>query len=341
LQGQNGKIRVALIGAGYFGAKRANAVGKSTRSMLTVVADVATDLAEAVGQRFDCQTTTNWREAVTHENVDAVIVSTPTHLSSQVSLFAVQAGKHVLTEKPCAASSTDFVTVVQAAQARDVRLKAGYNHRYHPAIHRAHELFEQGMIGRPLFIRCVYGHGGRVGYESEWRSQVARSGGGELLDQGVHALDLFQWFLGDFEEVVGMVSTSFWPIAPTEDNVFALLRARDNAVAQLHASWTNWKNTFSFEVFGETGYLKVSGLGGSYDRERLCCGLRKRPGDVPDEHWMDFPEPDDSLEREWEEFLDAVAEGREPLSNGHQACRTLQLVEAIRRSALDRCMVRL
>jgi predicted dehydrogenase len=300
---------------------------------------VSTDLAEAFGQKFHCRAATNWREAVTQDNVDVVIVSTPTDVASEISLLAVQAGKHVLTEKPCALSSAQFATVVHAARATDVLVKAGYNHRYHPAIRRAHELFEQGTIGRLLFVRCVYGHGGRVGYESEWRSQVALSGGGELLDQGVHALDLFQWFLGEFEEVFGMVCTAFWPIAPTEDNVFALLRARGNVVAQLHASWTNWKNTFSFEVFGETGYLKVSGLGGSYGQERLCCGLRKRPGDVPDEQWLEFPEPDDSLEREWEEFLDAVADGREPSSNGHEAYRTLQLVEAIRRSALDGCTV--
>ncbi len=341
MQREKEKIQVALIGAGRFGAKRAEAVEKSDRSALTVVADINTEAAETVGQKFHCRSTTDWREAVTQDNVDAVIVSTPAHLSAEVSLLAAQAGKHVLSEKPCAVSSEQFATVVHAAQARDVRLKAGYNHRYHPAIRRAHELFEQGTIGRPLFARCTYGHGGRVGYETEWRSQAAVSGGGELLDQGVHALDLFQWFLGDFEEVTGMVSTAFWPIAPAEDNVFALLRTPGNVVAQLHASWTNWKNTFSFEVFGEEGYLKARGLGGSYGRERLCCGLRKRPGDVPDEQWLEFPDPDDSLEREWEEFLDAVAESREPPSNGHEACRTLQLVEAIRRSALNACMVRL
>jgi predicted dehydrogenase len=333
-------MRVALIGAGRFGMKRAEAVGKSRRSTITVVADVATDLAEAVAQKFDCRATADWREAVTQEDVDAVIVSTPTSLSSQVSLLAVQAGKHVLTEKPCAVSSAEFVTVVRAAEARDVRLKAGYNHRHHRSIRRAYQLFEQGMIGRPLFARCIYGHGGRAGYESEWRSQAPISGGGELFDQGVHALDLFQWFLGEFEEVIGMISTAFWPIAPAEDNVFVLLRARTNVVAQLHASWTNWKNTFSFEIFGENGYLKVNGLGGSYGPERLCSGLRRKPGDVPEEQLVEFADPDDSLEREWEEFVDAVAEGVEPESNGHEAYRTLQLAEAIHQSARDRCAVR-
>src|SRR5258708_7486362 len=158
LQSENGKIRVALIGAGRFGTKRAAAVGKSARSALTIVADVATDLAEAVGQKFHCRATTDWREAVTQDNVDAVIVSTPTHLASEVSLLAVQAGKHVLTEKPCALSSAQFAAVVHAARATDVLLKAGYNHRYHPWIRRAQEQFEQGTIGRHLYVHCTYGH---------------------------------------------------------------------------------------------------------------------------------------------------------------------------------------
>ena len=336
MQRKSGTIRVALIGAGRFGMKRANAVGKSDRSTLTVVADTVTDLAEAAGQRFDCRTTTNWREAVTQENVDVVIVSTPTHISSQVSLVAVQAGKHVLTEKPCAACSAAFVTVVQAARARKVRLKAGYNHRYHPGLRQAHVYFEEGAIGRPLTAQCFYGHGGRIGYGQEWRSRADLSGGGQLLDQGVHALDLFRWFLGDFEEVNAMISTAFWPIAPTEDNVFATMRAASGAVAQLHASWTYWKNKFSFTLIGDKGYLCVEGLGGSYGRERLCLGVRENPGEVPKEKWHEFADRDESLELEWEDFLDSIVEGHEPMSSGDDAWRTLLLVDAIYRAARER-----
>src|SRR6266566_3384424 len=115
LRRENREIRVALIGAGRFGAKRAEAVGKSARSALTVVADINTELAETVGQKFHCRATTDWREAVTHDNVDAVIVSTPAHLSAEVSFFAAQAGKHILSEKPCAVTSAQFAAVVHAA----------------------------------------------------------------------------------------------------------------------------------------------------------------------------------------------------------------------------------
>lgn len=341
MSGKRSEIRVALVGAGRFGTRRAQAVAKSSQSSLVLVADHDSSTAKVASEKFQCRMTTDWREAVSARDIDAIIVSTPTGLSSEVALSAVQAGKHVLTEKPCAVSSAEFLAVVNEAKARDVIVKAGYNHRYHRALRCAHDYFKQGRIGRPVFARCVYGHGGRRGYESEWRGQGALSGGGELLDQGVHALDLFQWFLGEISEVCGMTSTAFWPIAPSEDNVFAILKTKENVLAQLHASWTNWKNTFSFEIFGDKGYIVAQGLGGSYGVEKLGLGLRNQPGDVPQEQWTEYPQPDDSLEREWEEFLGALLESREPASNGRDAFRTLQVVEAIRKSSRDGCSVRL
>jgi predicted dehydrogenase len=238
-----------------------------------------------------------------------------------------------LAEKPFARSAAEAWPVIEAARRSRVCLKAGYNHRYHPALRGAHRLFAEGRIGRPLTIQCFYGHGGRIGYDQEWRSRPDLSGGGQLLDQGVHALDLFGWFLGDFEEVNAMVSTAFWPIAPAEDNVFATLRAPSGAVAQLHASWTYWKNKFSCTLIGEKGYLLVDGLGGSYGPERLCLGVRKNPGEVPKEEWSDFPGRDDSLELEWQDFLDSIAGGQKPMSDGEDAARTLRLVDAIYRAA--------
>jgi predicted dehydrogenase len=332
---ESGKVRVALIGAGRFGSKRAAAIAKSPRSELAVIADLDAETARAASRAYGCRPTTDWRAAVTDARIDAVVAATPTRLLTPIGLLAARAGKHVLVEKPCAADTAELHELVEAAETAHICFKGGYNHRFHPAIRRAHELFAEGAIGRPLFLRCIYGHGGRVGYEKEWRSQTALSGGGELLDQGVHALDLFRWFLGEFEEATGMVSTAYWPIAPAEDNVFALLRTEGGAIAQLHASWTHWKNSFSFEVFGEFGYLKVTGLGGNYGPERLCCGLRAQPGDVPQEEWMEFLGPDDSLAAEWEEFLDAIISGAHPSANGMDAWRTLQLTEAIYRSARE------
>jgi predicted dehydrogenase len=340
LESRRGKLGVALIGAGRFGTKRARAVSSHKQSRLIVVADAARERALAVANECGCEGVTDWRQAVERRDVDAVIVSTPTQMLGEISLLAIQSGKHTLVEKPFGRASEEARQLVEAARAFGVHLKAGYNHRYHPAIRRAHELFSRGTIGRPLFLRCIYGHGGRPGYDHEWRARAELSGGGELLDQGVHALDLLRWFAGEFEEAAAMVSTAFWPIAPAEDNVFALLRPSGGAVAELHASWTEWKNTFRFEVFGECGYLRVHGLGGSYGPETLCLGVRDGLGEVPREQSFAFHGPDQSLAREWKAFASAVLEGDKVESDGLDALRTLQLVEAIYRAAREGRAVR-
>jgi predicted dehydrogenase len=340
MNSRHDKLGVALIGAGRFGAKRARAIASDTRSRLIVVADVMLERARAIAAECGCEAESDWRQAVERNEVNTVVVSTPNQMLSEISLFAIRLGKHTLAEKPFGRTPEEARTLVEAARASGIRLKAGYNHRYHPAIRRAHDFFSQGAIGRLLFLRCIYGHGGRPGYEREWRAQAALSGGGELLDQGVHALDLLRWFAGEFESVTAMLSTAYWPMAPVEDNVFALLRSVEGAVAQLHASWTYWKNTFSFEALGEKGYLRVNGLGGTYGVETLCLGVREGLGDVPREQSFVFPSPDESLTREWEAFAGAILDGEGVHSDGLDALRTLQLAEAIYRAAREGQTVR-
>jgi len=335
------KLGVALIGAGPFGSKRARAVAAHEQSRLVVVADSVPERAQALAKECGCEAETDWRLAVGRGDVQAVIVSTPTPVLGEISLFAIRSGKHTLAEKPFGRSSEEVRTLVEAARAQGTLLKAGYNHRYHPAIRRAHELCTRGTIGQPIFLRVVYGHGGRAGYEREWRTRPELSGGGELLDQGVHALDLLRWFAGEFLEAAGMISTAFWPISPAEDNVFALLRSKGGAVAELHASWTEWKNAFRFEVFGERGYLRVNGLGGSYGPESLCLGVRERLGEVPREQSFNFPGPDASLLHEWAAFAGAVLHGDQVESDGLDALQTLLLAEAIYRAAREGCTARL
>jgi|HubBroStandDraft_6_1064221.scaffolds.fasta_scaffold11187_6 predicted dehydrogenase len=327
---------VALAGAGAFGGRRAAAVGESARTRLLVVADPEHARAAELADSFAAEATTSWQQAVERDDVDIVVIATPPAIAPEICLCAIHAGKHVLVEKPFGRAAREILPAVKAAEEANVRLKVGYNHRYHRGVAKAHELFRDGALGRPLFLRCTYGHGGRPGYEREWRSHAAISGGGELLDQGVHALDLFRWFAGEFSEATAFLSTSYWPIAPVEDNVFALLRTEDGVVAQLHASWTQWRNTFSFEVAGELGSLGVSGLGRSYGPEKLIYTARASAGGPPQEACFEFGGKDESLSMEWCDFVDAIEECREPMSSGADAWRTLQLAEAVYESARER-----
>jgi predicted dehydrogenase len=179
-----------------------------------------------------------------------------------------------------------------------------------------------------LFLRARYGHGGRLGLASEWRAQPQRSGGGELIDQGVHLIDLARWFLGEFVEVNGFAHTYFWDM-PVDDNGFMLLKTNTQRVAFLHVSCTEWKNTFSWELYGRDGKLQVDGLGGSYGVERLSWYKNLPDMGPPETTIWEYPMADNSWETEMVEFLEDVGSGREPSAGLHDAIAALDVVAKI------------
>ena len=219
-------------------------------------------------------------------------------------------------------------------------LKTGFNHRFHPHLWKAKEIVDKGGIGRVIIIRARYGHGGRPGMEKEWRSSKDLCGGGELLDQGVHVIDLIRWFGGDILEATGKVETLFWPIE-VEDNAFAILKTDRGITASFHVSWTNWRNVFSFEVFGTDGYLKTEGLGGNYGPETLEFGRRKKEGGRPDIETFDFQAKDVSWKKEWMEFKSAILENREPIGSGLDGLKANEVVEALHESNVRNGTIRL
>jgi predicted dehydrogenase len=297
-----------------------------------VVADINKEAVEALAHQMNCQPTTNWEEIVTRPDVAAIIVATPPHLHASISIAAMKGGKHVLCEKPLASTVEEAEEMVRVAQEQGVILKCGFNLRHHPGIQQAKRWVGESRIGEIIFIRCRYGIGGRPHYEKEWRAQAEISGGGELMDQGVHALDLCCWFLPDLREGFAFLSTAFWDIAPLEDNAFVLLRSAEGRVASIHVSWTQWKPLFSFEVFGSKGYVLVEGLGGVYGTTMAILGHRKWGGPFAEEV-LEFRGADLSWQAEWREFLTAIREEREPLGSGRDGLHALRLVQRLYEAA--------
>lgn len=326
-------MRVGLVGCGLMGRRRAEVVRRSAGDELVVVTDVDEVRAASVAGEMGCLTTTDWQEVVARDDVDAVIVSTPNNYLAPITVAALQRGKHALCEKPLGRNLSEAQEMVAAARRSGRMLKTGFNHRHHPAVWKAHQLYTDRAIGEPMFVRCVYGHGGRPGYESEWRGDPDLAGGGELLDQGVHTMDLCRWFLGEFSEVFGRTATCFWPVHPLEDNAFALLWTASGRLASLHTSWTQWRNRFDFEVYGRDGFLRVEGLGGSYGTERLTLGRRRPQSGPPEETTWEFPDPDPSWHAEWAEFTAAIREGRRPIGDGEDGLQAMRLIDAIYTSA--------
>lgn len=331
-------LRVGLLGCGRQGRRRSAAV-KANGDKLVAVADSNMSLASSLAKEMDCKAETEWQHVVMRHDLDAVIVCTPNHLHAPMSIGAMTNGKHVLCEKPLATTIDDAEEMVRVRHKTGLKVKCGFTLRHHPGIQQVRKWFDEGLFGDLYFVRIRYGIGGREGYDKEWRAARSLAGGGELMDQGIHALDLSRWFLGEFSQVHGYVATYFWKNADVEDNAFCLLRTERGQVASVHVSWTQWKNLFSFEVYGENGYGAVEGLGGSYGSEKATLGKRdfKKPFT---EEILHFGGDEVTWFDEWREFAYAIAENREPLGNDYDGLQAIKLAYAIYRSSTTGVTVR-
>ena len=324
-------VSLAIIGCGLIGKKRALSLAKVHGAQLRFACDLEIGRAKAVaGLAEACAAVADFKELVVNPGVDAVIVSTLNASLAPIALAAVRAGKHVLVEKPGALGPSELRELAKAASETKACVRIGYNHRFHPALLKARDIVDSGVLGPLMFLRGRYGHGGRKGYDREWRADPKLSGGGELIDQGVHLIDLASWFLGDFPTVEGHAATYFWDMK-VDDNAFLSLRTETGQTAWLHVSCTEWKNMFSLEIYGRDGKIAIDGLGGSYGTERLTH-FKMLPQMGPPEatHW-EFPSGDDSWSAEASAFVEDIRLGRTPSPGLKEGIRTLEIVESIYR----------
>jgi predicted dehydrogenase len=320
-------MNYAIIGCGLIGKKRL--AGLPAGSKLAVACDTnparADELVKLAGTG---RAVADFKQAIASPEVDAVITATFNSMLAEVSAAAIRAGKHVLVEKPAGVSVKQIDELIALEKRHGVCVRVGFNHRHHPAFIKAREILASGVMGELMFIRGRYGHGGRVGYDKEWRADPKFSGGGELIDQGIHLIDLARWFLGDFKKIGGHATTYFWKM-PVDDNAFLSLQTAKGRTAWLHVSCTEWKNLFSFEIYGRNTKLHVEGLGGSYGVEKLYHYQMKPEMGPPDTKLYEFPGPDKSWQFEMAEFEKDVQLKRKPDAGLAEARAALQIVEEI------------
>jgi len=326
-------LRAAIVGCGLIGRKRAASLPSGT---VAVCCDVdAGRAAQLAASTPGASASADWRATVRRDDIDAVFVATVHDQLAPIAAEAAASGKHVLIEKPGACRASELDPVAEAARRTGALVRIGFNHRFHRAFRKAREIFATGALGPMMFVRGRYGHGGRPGYDREWRAEPERSGGGELIDQGAHLIDLSRWFLGDFPVVHGSARTYFWDM-PVEDNGFLLLETASGQVAFLHASWTEWKNLFSFEISGRVGKLEISGLGGSYGPERLTWYKMSPEMGPPETLAWEYPMADDSWHAENAAFLEDIRLKRQPDPGIADAQAMLRIVEAVYRETVNR-----
>ena len=323
-------MKIGIVGCGLIGKKRANSA--KGKHKITAVCDVNLERAEQLAAGLtetDVFITDDYKKLCESPEVELVVVATLNNLLAPITLYAVQHGKHVIVEKPGGICSKELEPIIETIKGTDIKVKVGFNHRYHPAMLKAKEIFDSGVCGPVMFIRGRYGHGGRVGYEKEWRSDASISGGGETIDQGVHLIDLSRWFMGEFPTVEGFSATYFWDM-DVDDNGFMSLRTADGRASWLQVSCTEWKNMFSFEIYCKDAKLAIEGLGGSYGLETLKVYQMLPEMGPPDTTIYEFPRGDQSWSNELDEVADAV-EKNHPLMMGDitDAYEALKIVEKI------------
>lgn len=323
------KLRVGIAGYGVVGKRRRQFLDEHPDFECVAVCDRKLDGARsAEGARVH----TDYRGLLTEE-LDVLFVSLPNDLAPEVTIAGLGNGLHVFCEKPPGRTIADVERVIAVERTRPrQKLKYGFNHRYHDAVREALRLTRSGELGSLINLRGVYGKSAIISFESDWRTQRAAAGGGILLDQGIHMVDLMRLFAGDFVEVKSFVSNAFWN-HDVEDNAYALLRSADGAVAMLHSTATQWRHRFQLEMSYARGALVLSGIlsgSKSYGEERLTV-VRRGADDrgVPPEQTMSYIN-DNSWRDEIAEFADAIR-GDTPIVNGSSldALQTMALVYRI------------
>jgi predicted dehydrogenase len=323
------RLPVAIVGCGLIGAKRAAALGPDDE--LIACHDIDARAAGELAARHGARVCTTLQELL-DLRPEVVIVATVHDRLAALSEAVLRAGAHVLVEKPAGISSAQIERLIELRRGSGRLVKVGFNHRFHPGIARAAQEVHSGRHGELMHVCARYGHGGRPGYEREWRAQPARSGGGELIDQGMHLLDLTHWLAGALPLHCALLRTQFWEIS-VEDNAALLLGdagARAGPWAMLHVAWTEWKNRFTLEIYCRRAKLQVDGLVRSYGPQRLRIYRMDAALGPPSLEEIAYPEEDLSWRREWEHFTAAVRGGeqRQLLGDLHDAHYAWRQVEA-------------
>lgn len=328
------KLKVGIVGYGYMGKIRKRVVESNPYLELFGICDTDKN-SFSPKEKLDCHIYHSYAELL-KTNVDIVFVCTPNLFSPKIVIESLKQGKHVFCEKPPGRSLDDVKKIIEIEKKHpNLKLMFGFNHRYHPGILEAKIIIDSGKFGKILFLKGTYGKSGGKNYLQSWRNKKEISGGGILLDQGIHMLDLFRYFCGDFKEVKSFITSMFWD-TDIEDNAFVNLRNDNGQVAMLHSSATLWKHCFKIEIFMERAYLIVSGLlskTGSYGRETLTIGSRQFEDESfalgnPREEVVYFDQ-DLSWEKEVEAFVECIRNDTPvSMSSSNDALKVMQLVDA-------------
>lgn len=327
------RLRVGVAGYGVVGKRRRQVVDEHPDMAVVAICDrtFTSDGVFPDGVRFYGSP----EAMLENEALDVLLVCLTNEVAAAVTVAGLERGLHVFCEKPPGRDVEDIHRVM-AAESRHpgLCLKYGFNHRYHDSVREALVLARSGQMGRLINMRGVYGKSAIIDFRSptHWRTKREIAGGGILLDQGIHMVDLMRLFAGEFTEVHSIVSNAFWG-HDVEDNAYALMRTADGVVAMLHSTATEWRHRFRLEMSYEKGAIVLGGLltgSKSYGAETITVAWRTEGDSGDPKETTTRYNSDPSWRDEIWEFADAVLNGK-PIENGSslESLRTMELVYRI------------
>lgn len=343
-------MRIGVVGAGVIGQMRVQSVKDNPSTELAAVFDVSADVAKQAVTGTTARACTDLSSFFDVE-MDAAIVSTPPHVHEEACVGLLTRGRHVLCEKPLSNTVDAARRIVDAAVRADRFLGVGFNFRYYPCIAFVKEAITQGRIGRVDHLRVFGGHDGLANFRADWQYRAPESGGGAMMDVGIHMSDLARYLLGDVTRVYGFMSESVWNIPGSEDNAVAVFLSADGVPATYHATWNEWKGYDVYvEAYGSRGMVR-----GSYAPMYNLLITQDRPGATRSKTARYYPEVIVreklkswkstallSFKDELRDFLKAAnGSGNVPLADGYDGLRALELAAAVRRSTLTGQVVEL
>ncbi len=324
------KYNIALIGAGRMGARWASVIASSKKVSLALVVDKDATLGKKVADVHSVAFSTDTGDALSGD-IDAVFIVTPHKYLYLLARESLLAGKHVFVEKPGARTEKEMRELLHIAEKNRRALTVGFNYRFFDSIRQAKQIVTAGTIGEIAALRIAHGHPGRVGYENEWRMNKDLAGGGVLMDQGLHCIDLARWFLDEpIAKTVGAVSNRVWR-AEVEDEATLILKTETGKIASLSVSISEWKPIFSCVIRGEKGYIAIEGLGKKYGTgESFSVGTYNREKDVLNKRTIACdPNADKALALEFETFIDTIANESYKNKSAEDAAEVLAIIEKI------------
>ncbi len=324
------KLKVGIAGYGVVGQRRRKFIDLHPHMAVVAVCDQNYKHSGTFedGVRFFPD-----YHSLIREKLDILFVSLPNYLAAEVTMAGLKSGCHVFCEKPPGRDLDDIAQVITIEKKNPaLKLMYGFNHRYHDSVREAMRIIQTRELGEVINLRGVYGKSKIINFDSDWRTKRALSGGGILLDQGIHMVDMIRLFAGEFREVHSFVSNHYWH-HDVEDNAYALMRTQSGIVAMLHSSATQWRHSFRLEITLTKGAIILSGIlssSKSYGSEKITIiyAAENDCGD-PREQTTSFNH-DHSWSDEIDEFAAAILENKPICSGSSEASfKTMELVYRI------------